>query len=108
MGTGMATTVSWMGSTDPDDRSGVAHFSYDTVGGQGYTFDVRLPDFRIMRAIEFWAASMAVDHLVNTRLQLLSLANTLSHEIEYMETELKTPNASFSRGPSGPSAGSDS
>ena len=97
-----------MGSTDPDDRSGVAHFSYDTVGGQGYTFDVRLPDFRIMRAIEFWAASMAVDHLVNTRLQLLSLANTLSHEIEYMETELKTPNASFSRGPSGPSAGSDS
>lgn len=78
----MATTVSWSGSTDPDDRSGVAHFSYNTVDGQGYTFDVRLPDFRIMQAIESWAASLAVDRLVNTRQQLLSLASTLSHEIE--------------------------
>jgi hypothetical protein len=89
----MTTTVSWSGSTEPGDRSGTAHFVYDLPNGQCYKFDVRLPDFRVMQAIEFWAASRAGDHLVNTRRQLVNLANELGVEIEWIETEHKVPNA---------------
>jgi len=89
----MTTTVSWSGSTEPGDRSGTAHFIYDLPNGKCHKFDVRLPDFRVMQAIEFWAASRAGDHLVNTRRQLVNLANELGMEIEWIETEHNVPNA---------------
>lgn len=88
----MATTVSWSGSSEPDDRSGTAHFIYDLPNGQCYKFDVQLPNFRVMQAIEFWAASRAGDHLVNTRRKLVNMANELGAEIDWIETEPNVPN----------------